>query len=414
MAYPINEKFFKIGFFIIFFSWVSFLPEPIQGKFVIFIRIISFIFLVILATNKLYFRHLFTLGEWPLWLFIACLLAGLSQALDKKVATQTYLNLSVTLFLFYYLGKTLLFQEKKLDTFCMVICICSILVSLIGILEFIFAKNIIYENFVDNPNYLRFVKYQHRVISTQFNPAILGSYFLVCLPFNLYLSNNKQLYKKLLGLFSSLLCTVLILLTFSRGVLLGLFALLSFYFWKLGNRKLLIIFLLCAVTLLISSSLQNNHPISRFGFRGLIFGWGDSIISEYRWERIKMVFKILKDHPFLGIGFQHFRIRFNDYCLNNTAMQEIDEFRIPDNMYLALLAESGILGTSGFLIFLYLLLKNALRKIRFSSDHHARVKAIVNMSVLVGLCVNMGAYDLFYWNNPYLLFCLISGFIGLR
>ena len=36
---------------------------------------------------------------------------------------------------------------------------------------------------------------------------------------------------------------------------------------------------------------------------------------------------------------------------------------------------------------------------------------LVSMSALVGLLVSMGGYELFYWNNPYMLFCLLCGFI---
>jgi len=36
---------------------------------------------------------------------------------------------------------------------------------------------------------------------------------------------------------------------------------------------------------------------------------------------------------------------------------------------------------------------------------------LISVSAWVGLLVNMGGYDLFYWNNPYVLFCLLTGFM---
>ncbi len=59
-----------------------------------------------------------------------------------------------------------------------------------------------------------------------------------------------------------------------------------------------------------------------------------------------MTFNMLKDHPFFGVGFKNFRVKFNRYKIDkneNTPM----EFRIPDNMYLTLLAETGVVGFSG-------------------------------------------------------------------
>ena len=133
----------------------------------------------------------------------------------------------------------------------------------------------------------------------------------------------------------------------------------------------------------------------------MIAGSYDSIISPYRLTRVKMTFKILKDHPLFGIGFNHFRIRFNEYCPPEDRGRELYEFMIPDNMYLTFLAETGLLGASGFLVFIFLLFKRGFKR-------------IIPISSLAGLLVNMGAYELFYWYNPYMFFCLLCGFVGLN
>jgi O-antigen ligase len=201
-----------------------------------------------------------------------------------------------------------------------------------------------------------------------------------------------------------------IILTFSRGVFLGFMVMLFFYLWQEHKTKLLKVFALCLVAVIIFCSFQKNVNLTRFGFQRLIAGSYDSILSEYRFERVKMTARIFKDHPFLGIGFNHFRIRFNEYCSPGNS-NEIYEFRIPDNMYLMFLAETGLIGSIGFLLFIGFLLKSGLKKVKPRLDSQGQV-IFVSLVALIGLLINMGAYELFYWWNPYLFFCLLCGFVA--
>ena len=102
-------------------------------------------------------------------------------------------------------------------------------------------------------------------------------------------------------------------------------------------------------------------------------------------------------------------MRFYEYYAGTG--RELYEFMIPDNMYLTFLAETGIIGTSGFLIFIFFLLKRGFKSFKESVDENKKEILLICLSALIGLLVNMGAYELFYWNNPYILFCLICGFI---
>ncbi len=398
----ISLKYLKNALFAILFAWVSFFPEPVQGQYVIYTRIFSGIFLAFLLLDKINFKHLFSFYDWFLWLFLICLLAGTVSAIDKSVVRRTYSYVAVTFFLVFHIGKGLYLNGKNQNIVSLVICICSSLVALIGISELYFGKNILYENFIANPFYERYIKYYPRLMSTQLNPAILGSYLLGCLPFSFYLFRNKSLYLRLLGIFSSLLCIFIIIFTFSRGVMLGLIVLLLFYLWYSQKKGVFFLFLFSLILLVSICSFQKNANFNRFGFNRFISGSYDSIISEYRLNRVKMAFKIFGDYPLFGIGFNHFRIRFNEYCIEKNKGRELYEFMIPDNMYLTFLAETGLVGTSGFLIFIVFLLKNGLNKIK---------ETLIPMSALVGLLVNMGGYELFYWHTPYILFCLICGFI---
>ncbi len=291
----------------------------------------------------------------------------------------------------------------------LVICIGSLLIALVGILELCFGKNLLYENFIFNPYYNRYIKYYPRPMSTQLNPAVLGSYLLGCLPFSLYFLKNKSFYLRLLGVFSALLCFSVIMLTFSRGVFLGLAVMLSVYLWIGRKKKLFVLFSLFLVLLILVCSYQGDVNLNRFGFKRMILGSCDSIISEHRLQRLGMSVRMLKDYPWLGIGFTHFRIRFYEYYAATD--REFYEFMIPDNMYLTILAETGIVGTIGFLMFIFSLFKKGIKHFSRLTGKKEKVILLTALSALIGLLVNMGEYDLFYWANPYMLFCLICGFI---
>jgi O-antigen ligase len=339
------------------------------------------------------------------------LVSGTVSALDKHLAFTTYFYIITTFFIFFYIGKEFFHYNRERNILSLIICICAGLVAFIGIMELYFGRNIIYEYFIANPFYERYAVFNARPMSTQLNPVVLGSYLLGCLPFTFFLIKNKSLYIRLIGIVSLLLSLTVIILTLSRGVILGLVALILFYSWKKRKKKLIFFLVLCLFLSVLFCSFGNSANLNRLGFKGLIFGNYDSIISEYRLSRVDMTIKILKEHLFSGIGFNHFRIKFNDYCNESEKGKEWDEFMIPDNMYLTFLAETGIIGTLGFLIFIFFLLKRGFKSFKESVDGNKKEILLICLSALIGLLVNMGAYELFYWNNPYILFCLLCGFI---
>jgi len=402
----VNLRLFSIIFF-----WVSFFPAPIQNLYWLQTIIFLILVLLVLMLNKKIFRSIFSSKDWSLWVFCTCLLAGTVNALDKNIAYREYFGIIFVLMPLYYIGKALLVMDENDNKVSVIICLASLMVAFIGFLELYFGKNILFENFISNEYYQRYLSVG-RPMSTQFNPVILGTYLVGCFPFGFILLKNKSIYLRLLGVTSLLLSAFIIIFTFSRGVFLGFIFMLIFYLWLKNKKKLIQALVVFLVGIFIFCSFQENINFKRFGFRGLIAGSGDSIFSGYRSERVKMTFKMLQDHPFFGVGLNHFRVRFGEYCLRD-GIKEPNEFRIPDNMYLTFLAETGLTGTFGFLLFIVFLLKEGLNKAKKQLIKSRQV-LIVSLAAFVGLLVNMGAYELFYWKNPLMLFCLICGFIAAK
>lgn len=78
---------------------------------------------------------------------------------------------------------------------------------------------------------------------------------------------------------------------------------------------------------------------------------------------------------------------------------------IADNMYLTILAETGIIGFLGFCIFIFLLLRRGWMKFNKLSDNPGRKwLPMVGLMAFIGLLINMAGYELFYWINQYMFF----------
>lgn len=400
-------KYLKAFFISGLFAWISFFPEPIQGKYRFYAHgFIVLAFLILFAGKRL---SLFKLSDCPLWVFLIAISINVFFAQQKNTAFKTYLDLAVPLFYIYYLMSKDSSYGKNFDLLSKTVCICSILVSLGGILESIFAYNPIYEHFIENPFYKRYISgFVVRPMSTQFNPVVLGTYLLGCLPFNFILFKQNKAFFRLLGGLGIALNIVIIILTFSRGVFLGLITAITFYFLiQKKYRSLVIFFIILLLFILLCSYLP--YPFNRFG-EGQMRVENRGIFSDYRFTRCAMAWRIIREHPLVGLGFQHFRIRFYEYFPLKFSVPY--EFMIADNMYLTILAETGIIGFAGFLIFiLSILIRGFKQLIKLKYISGDRQRLILIFSAFLGLLVNAGAYEIFYWSNPYIFFCILAGLI---
>jgi O-antigen ligase len=147
-----------------------------------------------------------------------------------------------------------------------------------------------------------------------------------------------------------------------------------------------------------------------FGYKQIVSGSHYSIASFYRIKRTEGAVKMFKDHPFFGLGFHHFRKRFDEYFSKDFLRWTSYENKIPDSMYLTLLSESGLTGLGGFLVFILALLKRSYLRLR-TLQNEKKEALFVGCLSFFGILINMAGYDLFYWQGPCLLFFLICGFM---
>lgn len=310
------------------------------------------------------------------------------------------------MFFIYYLCAIGFQSKKNFLFFSKLVCVSSILVSLLAVVEIVFKFNPIYEFLLNNPYYQRYTIGFVRPVSTQFNPAPLGTYLLASIPFNFIVFKNS-LKMKWIGFFGILLNSVILLLTFSRGVFIGfIFMILIFLLFR-KRFKLAAVFLIILTFLSLSASFL-PYPVNRFGANFLFGGKNRGVISQYRVDRCKMTADIIKKYPLTGIGFTHFRKRFKEFYPHKNKPGY--EFMIADNMYLTILAETGAIGFLGFFLFFISTLKKCLKYLK-EKDSLLKENLFIFMIFLAiaAILINMAAYELFYWPNQYLFLCILIG-----
>ena len=384
-------------FIIILFSWIALLPPPLQAQFDLFLKIFLFIFLFIVMPIGKQAKALFSFRDWPVWLFLICICSGIIAAKDRNASWTILINLFTNMFFLFYIGKAILNSDTYQKFIFMIITALSGLVAFLGILG-VFLGHVYKISGLLLPK------------ATQLHQTPLATYLLLTLPFAFYFLRQKNRGVKIFAASVIILEILCLLLTFSHRAIIGLIAMLIFYLCAQREyKKISIIFLTFIVLMLTAHFLP--HPFNVLSPEGFGRAMAE-ICSEYRMTRIGMSLAMFKDSPMFGVGFDNFRVLFDSYhpVKNQILFIPFDK-RIVDNMYFTLLAEAGIAGFVGFLILILLLFKRGLSRLKELKSGNEKTVLLVLISALIVLLIDMNGYELLYWNNPYMLFCLICGFI---
>ena len=402
----------ETAFLTIFLAWVSFIPGTLQHRF---LTVVRHTLLFSLGISLL--RHKFRLKEYFfrkedifIWVYFAFISVGLINAVDKSMSVTLYMDIVIWGGLIYFLVKNSI-NEKNCKIILRFLVVFSSIVALIGIMEMLFGKNITYL-FIDNPYYEKFIR-EKRIMSTLLNPAILGTYLLVCAPLACYFySIEKSMLKKRVYLTMCTIIIVALILTFSRGAIFGGLIVISSYLWIKNKKKwIFIVLAACILSSLLVLLLPYYSRLKyAFGMTYLI----RYLIHSHRTLHYFVAFDMLKAHPFFGIGLLQYRFLFNQY----SSVRLPYVVMIPESSYLMHLAETGIIGFSAFILLLVALLKRGFAYLKGEVSSEKKKLFLFIFLGFIGLLFNMGTYDAFLWHTPFYLFWvffgILSSFIGKR
>lgn len=267
-----------------------------------------------------------------------------------------------------------------------VIYIVSVIVFIIGILQFLNPQFVMPKKWVDGEEF----QLKKRIFSTFFNPNIFGFYIniillIVCGTIKSHGNDKLEMTVFALGI-------ICLFLTFSRTAWLSLI-----------------------ITLIISGILFNKKYFKFALIIALVIISFDKILSIgrsdpskvledssflYRFEIWEACFKIIKDNIITGIGFGTLFKYVTTY--SDVVKSNIEHCH---NIYIQVLTETGIIGLSGFLIVLYNLITNLWFKIRRENNQ----KYITSFSIIMMVMIHGIVDSVFLTPQIMMILCIYIG-----
>jgi O-antigen ligase len=232
-----------------------------------------------------------------------------------------------------------------------------------------------------------------RCSGTFTHPNILGGFLFASLlaTFYLIMVQNKKTVRRLL--YGAIFVQIFTLaISFSRAAIIatviGVFVWFGVSMAKfLCKEKRSDLFFLRRVSVfgavMVSALICLSLFYNQFFYRGGIINYNE-VVSVADKERIvyqNIAWEMFKDHPVLGGGYNNYQILSREYTPeNNTTVL----FAKVHNIYLLVLAETGLLGAGAFVLFLISLFKKVLR--RAEDEAVLTALAVFAGFLFIGLC----------------------------
>lgn len=246
-----------------------------------------------------------------------------------------------------------------------------------------------------------------RIQSTALEPLYFANYLLI--PLNvalaLLLSKTTRRAGWLIGLIA--LAGINFVLTVSRGGYIALavcVVLLSIIYLKelLRPRNIISILLAIVVVAIIATRFINiNNQWENFSKHvANIFG-GASFVE--RVETFSLAEQIWRAHPWLGIGSGG----FGPYAAYHPLILPAEGFKIVNNEYIELLAETGVLGFGCYVLLIIMLLARTLKALKNNTQPKLHAILIGLSLAWLGTLVQYNTFSVLYIMHIWFLIGLI-------
>lgn len=255
------------------------------------------------------------------WSFITTVFAY-----DKQLAFLAALGYCLILYIIFFGAQKLLKHRDFLQKYVLPLIILSTIISSL--------YTIIYYYVTNKRAVSLFVGFNGIGTLLIFGTILLIAYFERW--------ENKNRYLLIIPI---ALSTMALLLTLSRGALLGLFAGLLFY--SLRKKKNFIIFIIIIsllLTVIFSVPMLRNRFLSIFSLEA----------NKVRIDQYISSIEMIKDHPITGIGPNNFSIVYPDYRVPNAVE---NNHPYSHNIFLNITIETGVPGIILYLLIILLIIK---------------------------------------------------------
>ncbi len=211
--------------------------------------------------------------------------------------------------LVYFLVSQLLIDYDGAKKAVWVLLSSAATVCLIGLFQYVAGVDVTAERWIDSD---QFPELKTRIFSTLGNPNVLAAFLVMSTGLSLGLSIGFPHRVGKLSLLSVMgLSVACILLTYSRGawLALGVMAVIFAFFWRRPRRRELLFGsgLLAFLTFFSYESL-----VPRFRSILAMFNPTDSSVA-LRWALWESTMAMVKEHPWLGLGWGSYRFVYPEY-----------------------------------------------------------------------------------------------------
>lgn len=217
-----------------------------------------------------------------------------------------------------------------------------------------------------------------RISSVAVEPIFFANYIILLLPLAIAMFINKisffkRRYLLLIIILSSLFCLIF---TWSLSTLLNSLTICAFAVYLTRNRnprlyrKMLIIGSTIMVPILITFHKQIFHKLIFFFDTRHYYNYYH-ISAFHRAVCWKAAFNMFLRHPLLGVGIGNFDSNFLENIPHTGIIELMTHTGMPrliNNVYIEVLAETGIFGFAAFIFFLYFFLRKLFLGMRFMRD----------------------------------------------
>lgn len=302
--------------------------------------------------------------------------------------------ISVFFLLAYFVIITAIRSWSQLHRLMICMLGVSVLVALYGFWQFLHPEQYA-STWLDTD---MFSSITLRVYSTLANPNVLGTYFLLVIPFAVaMLLTAPSMWKKLACLAMCALLLLCLALTYSRGCYLGLlFA--AAVFLILLDRRFLILF---AALVVLCPFYLPETIITRFTSIG---DMSDSSTS-YRVYIWMGTLRMLKDYWFCGIGPGEtaFNLVYPLYGYDAIVAPHAH------NLFLQITCDTGVVGLATFLSLLVSYFRSLFTALRNETSKKVRIFQIAAISAVSGfLLEGMTDYTFYNYRVTFLFWAILG------
>jgi len=311
--------------------------------------------------------------DMPLIIYIAVMLGVLIiNCTDYAIGIEGFRAI-IQYTLWYFIVLQLIDDEKAIKAVAVTFVICSGILAIYGVLQFIIGVEMP-EGWVDQNE----AGVRTRVFAIFTSPNIFGSLLTLATPIAVSLMlTAKKTKGKAIYAFLAFMMVCSLVFTFSRGAWIG-FALAAFIYIILKDKRLLLPFIAAAVILALCVPSVTNRITYMLSPEYI-----ESSLKGGRLIRWQTGLRMINTYPILGVGLGNFG---GAVAMNHKMRILVDgsyeKTFYMDNYFLKTAVESGIVGFTSFVVLMYSVFINGVRTIALADD---KLKKELSIGITAGL-----------------------------